>query len=81
MRKTIDLTKQEIEKVEEYKKRNSLKSFSAAVKSIIDVVDIDSTDVPDDNFALIADALVKIDEKIEQLSIHVAPKSAGEVKS
>jgi len=78
MRKTIDLNKEEIEIVEKYKDENKLKSFSDAVRNIIRK-DIEE-DVSDSNFALIADALISIDEKVSLLTVHLAPKGAGEVK-
>ena len=93
MRKTIDLTENEIAQVEEFQKRNGLKSFSAAIRSIINAKKCSCSekkgeDIPDDKFALIGDALIEIGkkmddhgEKLELLTVHLAPKSAGEVKT
>jgi len=78
MKKTVDLTNEEIKKVTQYQKRKKLKSFSASIKSII--ADMKSDEIPDDKFALIADALIKIDEKLNSMKMHIAPRNAGEVK-
>jgi hypothetical protein len=86
MRKTIDFTKEEIERIKTYQERNGLKSFSAAVKNIIGNEkeckcksgDIDN--ISDDKFALLADAILKLDGKVEAMLMNIAPKSAGEVK-
>ena len=80
MRKTIELTKTDIEQVTKYQKRNGLKNFSDAMRNIIRNMDNKSKDVSDENFVLLGDALVKIDEKIDIVVKHLAPKSAGEVK-
>jgi len=82
MRKTIDLTKEDIKLVDDYQKRNGLKNFSEAMRNIVRGMDTCSCgdDVPDDKFALIADALVKMDEKLDAMLPNIAPKSAGEVK-
>lgn len=83
MRKTIDFTNKEIERIENYQKRNGLKTFSAAVKNIIGnekQCSCKSDDIPDDKFALLADAIMKLDSKIEIILKSIAPKSAGEVK-
>lgn len=83
MRKTIDFTKEEIERITKHQKRNGLKSFSAAVKNIMGnkhKCSCKSNDISNDNFALLADAIMKIDSKIEAMLINIAPKSAGEVK-
>lgn len=90
MRKTIDLTEKDIKLVDEYQKRNGLKNFSEAMRNIVRGMDsctCGDTDVSDDNFALIADALVKINdntekinEKIDLMLPNIAPKAAGEVK-
>ena len=92
MRKTIDLTEQNIADVTEYQQKNQIKNFSAAIRSIIENLNGcscgDSAEIPDDKFALIGDVLVEIgkkldeqDEKLGLLTVHLAPKSAGEVKA
>lgn len=82
MKKTIDFTKEEIKKIEEYQNKNNLKTFSAAIKGIVNgkKCSCKTKDMSDDKFALIADAIIKLDEKLTNMSIHIAPKSAGEVK-
>ncbi len=77
MRKTIDLTKKDIQAVEDYQKRNGLKNFTDAMRNIVRSLD---DKLSDDNFALIGDAIMKMDSKIDILVMHTAPKSAGEVK-
>ena len=76
MRKTIDLNKTDVEKVKEYQERNGLKNFSESMRNMIRG---DSKDLSDDNFALLADAIVKMDNKINILLGRTAPRSAGEV--
>jgi len=83
MRKTINLTLEEIDRVNKYQEDNGLKTFSAAMKGIIRDMGkctCVSDDIPDDKFALIADAIMKMDEKLESMRLHIAPRSAGEVK-
>lgn len=67
MRKTIDLTDENIKTITEYQKRNGLKNFSEAVRNIIDSSK-DNGEIED---------MKKI--KMEILNTHVAPKSAGEI--
>ena len=65
MRKTIDLSDENIKAVTDYQKRNNLKNFSQAIRNIIDNMGISNIDMD------------KMKEDI--LSTHVAPESAGEV--
>jgi predicted CopG family antitoxin len=65
MRKTIDLTDENIKTITEYQKRNGLKNFSEAVRNLIDSKKDTDVDIE------------KI--KMEVLNTHVAPKSAGEI--
>ncbi len=84
MRKTIDLTEKDVKDVQEYQAKNGFKNFSQAVRNIIRNIEngcsCDDSDVSDDNFALIADALQTINTKIDLMLPNIAPKSAGEVK-
>ena len=89
MRKTVDLDQKDIDIVVEYQKRNQLKNFSQAIRSIIQKGECScqGEEIPDDKFALIGDALVEIGKKLDEqdaklslLTVHLAPKSAGEVK-
>lgn len=91
MRKTIDLDEIDIQKVEEYQKEKGIKTFTEAVRSIIRNMDgasctcegectCDSEKLSDENFALIADALVEMDKKLTTLVMHIAPRTAPEVK-
>ena len=73
MRKSIDFTKRELEKIAKYQKDHELKNFTQAVKSIIN----DLND--DDMINLIGNAIIEINGKVDQLIMHTAPKSAGEV--
>jgi hypothetical protein len=79
MRKTIDLSKADIKKIEEYGQAKGIKTFTKSVQGIID--EFDGASVSDENFALLADALVELDKKIDLIISNLpAPKSAGEVK-
>lgn len=84
MRKTIDLTEEDIDRIVEYKQKNGLKSFSDAVRNILRTTDnctcSDETKLDDENFALIADAIKILDEKLDAILVNFAPKHAGEVK-
>ncbi len=83
MRKTIDLTEKDVKAVQEYQAKNGFKNFSQAVRNIIRNIEngcSSDSDVSDDNFALIADALQTINNKIDLMLPNIAPKSAGEVK-
>jgi hypothetical protein len=85
MRKTVDFSETELAIIEEYRQRNGLKNFSVAIKNIIGRIEncqcsSNDVDIPEDKFEMITDAIKKLDEKLENMSIHVAPKSAGEVK-
>ena len=84
MRKTIELTEDELFMVQEYQKRNQLRNFSQAVRGIIRTGECECKDekdetLSDDNFALLADAIVKLDKKIDIIISTFAPKSAGKV--
>ena len=76
MRKSIDFTEKDVETISEYQEKNGLRNFSKAVRNMIRK----DKGLSDENFALLADAIVKLDEKIEAMMIHIAPKSAGEIK-
>jgi len=91
MRKTIDLDEEDIKKIEKFRKENNIKTFSESARSIIRKLDgalctcedecsCETNKISDDNFALLADALIQINDKLDQLLTHIAPKSAGEVK-
>ena len=79
MRKTIDFTEEEIQLIEDYQKRNDIKSFSKTVKDIInssgESIKSDSNE-NDNNFAILADAILKIDDKINILIGSIAPRHA-----
>lgn len=80
MKKTIDFDNLDIKVIEEYSKENKNTSFSEAVRSMIR--NFNTTTISDENFALIADALVEISAKIDVLLINIQPpKNAGEVKN
>ena len=84
MRKTIDLDEADITKIEEYATKNNIKTFTESVRSIIREFDgapsISTDEVSDENFALLADAIIELDKKLELILTHFAPKNAGEVK-
>ena len=82
MRKTIDLTKEDIKKVINYQKENKKNNFSEAIRDIIRNMNQSSykfDDIPDSKFALLADAILKMDSKINAIIANLAPKSAGEI--
>ncbi len=87
MRKTIDLSQEDIDKIEEYQKRNGLKNFSVAVRSIIQSMDCnkcghdctcDREETPKES-KTIYQLCKEINEKIDIMLPGIAPKSAGEV--
>lgn len=85
MRKTVDLSEADIAKIEEYGKEKGIKTFTESMRSIISSFgdascSCNSDNMSDENFALIADALVEMDKKLDIILTHFAPKSAGEVK-
>lgn len=88
MKKTIDLDNTHIQKIEEYKKEKGIRTFGEAVRSIIEKKCTCGTEnccdseekLSDENFALIADALVEMNKKIDTLVMHIAPRNAPEVK-
>lgn len=82
MRKTIELTDEDIQAVEEYQKENKLKNFSEAVRGMLRGNQCKcqtQETLSDENFALIADALVTIDDKLNIVVGSIAPKHAGEI--
>jgi predicted CopG family antitoxin len=79
MRKTIDFTDEEIKILEEHKEKIGVNSFSEAVRNFIKINDEGNLQ-SDSNFALLADAIIKMDDKINVILRSIAPKSAGEVK-
>jgi len=81
MRKTVDLTEEQIKSVEEFQKRNKLKSFTKAIQVIVDNMDnCNCENKKDDELVpLLADAIVKMDKKLDVLIGSIAPKHAGEI--
>jgi hypothetical protein len=84
-------SKADLEKIEEIQNKRGIKTFTEAVRTIVRDYDGGScgcegectcgdTKLSDDNFALLADAIVEMDKKLDILLMHIAPKSAGEVK-
>jgi hypothetical protein len=69
-------------KIEEIQKEKGIKSFAETVRTIVREYDGGSygSGISDENFALLADAIVEMDKKLDILLTHIAPKSAGEVK-
>lgn len=70
MKKTIDLTDKEIEIVKNYQKDNHIRSFSMVIKDIISKINNSN-----DQFIELKDAISKLNEKLETLSIHIAPRN------
>ena len=66
--------------IEKIQKEKGIKTFTETVRTIVREYDGGSHGLSDDNFALLADAIVEMDRKIDQLLANIAPKSAGEVK-
>lgn len=84
MRKTVDLDESDIKKIEEYGKEKGIKTFTESVRSIIKEFDgapssLDENEIPDEKFALLADAIVELNEKMDLILTHIAPRNAGEV--
>lgn len=78
MRKTIDLTEKELLDISEYQKKNSIKNFSETIRTLVRVA-LSEHGLSDENFALLADAIMNMDKKIDLMMVNIAPKSAGEV--
>lgn len=78
MRKTIDLTEKELSDISEYQQKNSIKNFSETIRTLVRVA-LSEDGLSDENFALLADAIMKLDKKINLMMVNIAPKSAGEV--
>jgi hypothetical protein len=78
MRKTIDLTEKELLDISEYQQKNSIKNFSETIRTLVRVA-LSEQGLSDENFALLADAIMKMDKKLDLMMINIAPKSAGEV--
>lgn len=82
MRKTVDLTHEQLLAVEDFRKKNKLRSFTKAIQIIVDNMgecDCKPESDKDDFSVLVADAIVKIDNKLDILIGSIAPKHAGEV--
>lgn len=84
MRKTVDLTDKQVKAVEDFQKKNKLKSFTKAMQFMVDNLDscnCDCKEDGDDNevITLLADAIVKMDKKLDVLIGSIAPKHAGEI--
>ena len=86
-RKSIDFSETDINIIKEFQTQKGIKSFTESVRTIIrmfgdgSLVEKDGDFLSDDNFALLADAIVKLDNKIDLVVANLAPpKSAGEVK-
>jgi hypothetical protein len=69
-------------KIEKIQKEKGIKSFTETVRTIVrEYTDGGSLGLSDENFALLADAIVEMDKKIDLIINNLpAPKSAGEVK-
>lgn len=79
-KKTIEFDNLDIEKIEEFSTENKIATFSETIRYMVRNFN-SSPSISDDNFALIADALVQLNEKIDILISNIEPpKSAGEVK-
>ena len=78
MRKTIDLTEKELSDISEYQQKNKIKNFSETIRTLVRAA-LSENGLSDENFALLADAIMKMDKKIDSMMINIAPKSAGEV--
>jgi len=83
MRKTIDLNQSDVDLVNKHQGKNGLKNFSEAMRNMIRGHNEKSDEnFHDDNFALLADAILKMDEKINLILESLekfAPNSPGEV--
>jgi hypothetical protein len=80
MRKTVELSVEEIKTVEDLQKEKKLKSFSEAIRVIINhECKCKCKDNEDDYLTLLADAIIKMDKKLDKLIESIAPKSAGEI--
>jgi intein-encoded DNA endonuclease-like protein len=84
MKKTIDFPKEELELIKAHMEENKIKTFSEGVRSIISKKEkhcqCQSDHVTDTNLTLISELLIKLNEKVDLLLTHMAPKSAGNVK-
>jgi hypothetical protein len=78
MRKTIDLTEKELLDIGEYQQKNKIKNFSETIRTLVRVA-LSENGLSDENFALLADAIMEMDKKIDLMMVNIAPKSAGEV--
>jgi hypothetical protein len=82
MRKTVDLTEDEIKLVTDFQKKNKLKSFSEAIRVMIqsgNECQCSTKNDADENFVLLADAIIKMDKKLDVVVGSIAPKHAGEI--
>ena len=78
MRKTIDLTEKELSDIGEYQQKNDIKNFSETIRTLVRV-SLSEQGLSDENFALLADAIMNMNKKLDLMMINIAPKSAGEV--
>jgi len=80
MRKSIELTDEQVEAITNYQKEKGLRNFSVAISSIVDnFLKGSDSGMSNEQFALLGDAIVKMDKKIDILIETTAPKSAGEI--
>lgn len=84
-------SKADITKIEKIQKEKEIKTFTETVRTIVreygngscscdGECTCDDNKISDENFALLADAIVEMDKKLDMLLMHIAPRSAGEVK-
>lgn len=70
MNKTINFTDEDIKIIEEHKKKLGVNSFSEAVRSFIRIESQNNNE---------QDLLTLLNEKVDALLVHIAPKKAGEL--
>lgn len=78
-------SKADLAKIEKIQKEKGIKTFTEAVRTIVREFGNGSCScggekVSDENFTLLANAIVELSEKMDQILMHMAPQSAGEVK-
>ncbi len=82
MRKTIELTKEDVDTVIEYQQRNGLKNFSEAVRYLVrnyENLECKCGGEEKGELGKYVELLVEINKKIDLMLPNIAPKSAGEV--
>jgi len=81
MNKTINFTDEDIEIIEKWKEKIGVNSFSEAVRSFIRSEDVENkeTTLSEEYFALIADAIKTLNDKIDIIGQNIAPKNVGEI--